>query len=418
MQARKTKFPGSRLATAGAIDPGGFPPFTRLAARGMDARRDHAEAEHRYRDIVENCAWGIFQTTADGQYLKANPALARIYGYTTPAELLSALIDISAQLYVDPARRDEFRRVMKQHRIVTGFESQVYRRDGAIIWIAETCREVRATTGKLLYYEGTVEDISERKRTEIELREAKEKAEAANNAKSRFLATMSHELRTPLNAIIGFAEIINQQTLGPAGVPQYADYAGDIHHSGRRLLGVINDILDLAQIDSGRNLTGDAPVDLGALAAEITRESAASAEAAQIRLAVPAPEIPVLARGDERMLRRIMLALLGNAIKFTPPGGNAAIEVAATPEGASFAVRDTGIGIAASDLLRLIEPFFQADAGLDRQHEGAGLGLAICDRLVRLHGGALNFESAPGQGTTATVWLPAAPAEDRTPSAG
>ena len=152
------------------------------AALRADTPIPGGQTAHLYRDIFENCAWGVFQTTDDGRYLTANPALARIYGYASPAELLGRLTDIGGQLYVDPARRAAFVQAMMESGVVHGFESQVYRRDGSVIWITETCREVRTTTGRFLYYEGTVEDISERKRAEAALRRATAEAEAAKRA--------------------------------------------------------------------------------------------------------------------------------------------------------------------------------------------------------------------------------------------
>ena len=379
-------------------------PSAPSTARAYAARRGF-EAEYRYRDIFENCAWGIFQTTPAGRYLRANPALARIYGYDAPGTLLAALTDIGAQLYVDPRRRDEFRRVMRERRVVTNFESEVYRRDGSVIWIAETCREVRSSTGKLLYYEGTVEDITERKRAEIELRRAKEAAEAANHVKSEFLAVMSHELRTPLNAIIGFADIIHRQMLGPNAAARSVEYAGDIHRSGQRLLGMINDILDLARIDGTAAQAEVETVDLAVLADDAAQTVAATAKAADIAVTVRAETAHV--RGNAGMLRRALLNLAGNAIKFTPAGGRTEIVIVAEPDGqARIEVRDTGIGIAADEIDRVTEPFYQADSGLNRRHEGAGLGLSIANRIFRLHGGTLSLASRPGEGTVATVLLP------------
>ena len=400
MQAQRTKRRARHVPTVGDSE------FVPSVTRAYIARRGF-EAEHRYRDIFENCAWGIFQTTPDGRYLRANPTLARLYGYDSPGTLLAALTDISVQLYVDPQRREAFRRVMRECRVVTNFESEVYRRDGSVIWITETCREVRSSTGKLLYYEGTVEDISERKRAEMELRRAKEVAEAANHAKSEFLALMSHELRTPLNAIIGFADIIHRQMLGPDAAARYIEYAGDIQRSGEHLLGIINDILDLARIDGASAQSTTELVDLSMLADDVARAIAETAATAGVAVMVRAETVCV--PGDAIMLRRALLNIVSNAVKFTPAGGRADLVVVAEPAGhARIEVRDTGIGIPTDEIGHVTEPFYQADSGLSRRHDGAGLGLTIADRIIRLHGGTLSLASRPGQETVATMRLPLA----------
>ena len=365
------------------------------------------EAAHLYRDIFENCAWGIFQTTPDGRYLTANPALARIYGYDGPEQLLSRLTDIGGQLYADPARRDEFVRIMRENGVVLDFESEVHRRDGATIWITETCREVRTSTGRLLYYEGTVEDITERKRREEELRAAKEAAETANRAKTEFLATMSHELRTPLNAVMGFAEIIHKEAMGAVNIPAYRDYAGNIHASGQHLLAVINDILDFVKAESGNLPLEIETVDLAGLTGGVIRLLENQAKSAGVCLIEKTPAGAVPCPGDERRLRQVLINLAGNAVKFTPSGGSVTLSCTEAEGGrVRLEVRDTGIGMSAGDLAHVGEPFYQADSKLDRQYEGTGLGLAICQRLVKLHGGSMEIDSALGQGTTVAILLP------------
>ena len=369
-------------------------------------RAAHSQAQF-YRSIFENSIWGIFQTTADGHYLMANAALAYIYGYETPTALLAALTDIRVQLYVDPTRRDGFVKAMRKGGIVAGFESQIYRRDGSVIWISESCREVRAPDGRFLYYEGMVEEITERKRVEAELHAAKDAAEAANRAKSEFLGTMSHELRTPLNAIIGFSEVINGELLGPVGVPVYKSYAGDVVASGRHLLTLINDILDFARAESGGLTLREDRIDLAELIEDALRALKARAETAGVRLSIDFGTAPASVIADEARLRQVVLNLVGNAIKFTAKGGRVDLRMLTGSGGEiRIEIRDNGIGMSAADLARAFEPFQQADGGHSRKHEGTGLGLAICDRLMRLHGGRVLLTSELGRGTVATVVIP------------
>jgi PAS domain S-box-containing protein len=377
-----------------------------LDSRGTDEAQE-LEAHH-YRSMFENAVWGIFQTTSDGHYLNANPALARIYGYHAPAEMLAALTDIGHQLYVDPTRRDAFVRMMNERGTVSGFESQVYRRDGAIIWISETCRAVRSADGGLLYYEGTVEEITTRKDAERELRVAKEVAESASKAKSIFLANMSHELRTPLNAVLGFAEILREELFGPLGDPRYADYARDIYDSGRHLLSVINDILDLAKVEAGHLQLDDQLVDVGNILATCSRLVADSASSRGVRFAVTYPDPAVTLRTDVTRLKQILLNLLSNAIKFTPQGNRVTLDSGRSSSGGFFfRIADEGIGMSAEDIVKAQQPFQQIDSSLARRYDGTGLGLTLTKSLVDLHGGTLSIESTPGRGTIVTAVFPA-----------
>jgi PAS domain S-box-containing protein len=360
-----------------------------------------------FRGMFEHASWGIFQTTDDGRYLRVNAALARIYGYQSPSALLAGLTDIGSQLYVDPARRDEFVRLMREEGHLSGFESEVYRDDGSIIWISESCREVRDEQDRLICYEGTVEDISRRKRMEAELRAARAQAEKSNEAKSIFLANMSHELRTPLNAILGFSELLSQELFGPLGDPRYVEFAADIHESGRHLLDIIGNILDLAKIESGQMTLDERVVEIGEVMLGSERLVSESARQRNLVLDILPPGEAVTLTADPTRLKQILLNLLANAIKFTPEGGSVTLTAGRDGDALWLKVADTGIGIAPENLARVMQPFQQVDNSFSRQYEGAGLGLPLTQSLVDLHGGTLAIDSTLGEGTAVTVRLPA-----------
>lgn len=263
------------------------------------------------------------------------------------------------------------------------------------------------STGGVTAVFGIVQDVTEQRRMQERLKIAKEEAEAANRAKTIFLTSMSHELRTPLNAIIGFSDLISQEALGPVGQVQYREYAEDIHASGRHLLSLINDVLDTARIDAGQIALQEELVEVERLAGEVIRLLQHQAEPAGLTVALTLPSPAPVIRGDHRRLRQVLLNLLGNAIKFTPPGGTIRIIVEVKPATVDITVIDTGIGIPPDRIPNLGQPFVQiADNVLARQHQGSGMGLHISRVLVELHGGSLKLESKPGAGTQVTVSLP------------
>ena len=241
----------------------------------------------------------------------------------------------------------------------------------------------------------------------VDLEAARARAEEASRAKSAFLATMSHELRTPLNAVIGFSDVQRREMFGPLGHERYRQYADDIHTAGTHLLGLITRILDISKAEAGKLEV--APIDLDPRSALDTAVPLirGDAEAKGIRLSVELPETPLTCRADPQALKQILLNLLSNAVKFTPNGGTVIVRLRALAHaGVEFVVRDSGIGMAAADLPRLMKPFEQAARGYGRQNGGTGLGLPLVDSLVRLHGGTLDVESTVGVGTTVTVRLP------------
>ncbi len=255
-------------------------------------------------------------------------------------------------------------------------------------------------------------------RHEASLRAARKQAEAANRAKSEFLANMSHELRTPLNAILGFSEILTKEMAGPIGSERYREYAFDINDSGRHLLEVINDILDLSKVEAGRVELVEKTIEPRALAERALRLFAERAKNAGLDLRLLAePRLPLLL-ADERLVKQALLNVISNAVKFTPADGRIEVRLSQSPSGGlRICVEDSGIGIAESDLERVLSPFGQVESSLSREFQGTGLGLPLAKSFTELHGGDLELESTPGKGTRVTLKFPvrrtqAAPSND------
>jgi signal transduction histidine kinase len=246
-----------------------------------------------------------------------------------------------------------------------------------------------------------------------------DEAEAANRAKSEFLAVMSHELRTPLNAILGFSEMFMQQLMGPLGSPKYMEYAGDIHDSGQHLLAIINDILDLAKAESGKLELSEEPTSLNEIMDATLRMCQHKAIEGRVELEYEGQENAPHVVVDPRLFRQVALNLVSNAVKFTPSGGRVKIDMrisAAT--GVTLLVKDTGIGIAAQDIDRVLRPFEQVESALSRRHGGTGLGLPYSKKVIEIHGGKLILASQVGMGTTVRVELPASRVRPGTEQAG
>ncbi|SDE06001.1 chemotaxis protein CheB [Rhodospira trueperi] len=264
------------------------------------------------------------------------------------------------------------------------------------------CDEVGRVLGVFML----LTDIDEIKRAEASLRNAKELAEEANRAKSDFLANMSHELRTPLNAILGFSEILSNELLGEILNREYKEYSRIIHESGQHLLSLINDILDLSKIESGRIELHEEPVDLYQTMDTVLRLVGERARNADIKVILDLPpDLPRLL-ADATGVKRVLINLLTNSIKFTDPGGTVTVTAALTKRWLTLGVMDTGVGISQADLQRVFAPFEQVDGSLARRSDGVGLGLPITRSLMRLHSGDISLSSKEGEGTTVIVRFP------------
>jgi PAS domain S-box-containing protein len=381
------------------------------SGRGADIILDLDETaairrtEAQLRAVVEGARQAVI-VAVGVRIVYLNPAFARLLGFASIAELQAA----GDQDFIDPEDRAMVAARMLARKAGDQepdcFELRLHRADGSLVWVEAQASAI-AWDGKAASL-AWLTDISARKHAAEELRRSKEAAELANRSKSEFLANMSHELRTPLNAIIGFSEVIKNQLFGPIGTVKYAQYAGDILDSGKHLLQIINDILDLSKLEAGRVELRESAVSLAQLAegcVTLVRDRAADAG---IALAVDiVPDLPPL-RADERALKQILINLLSNAVKFTPAGGRISIDAGIVCCGAvEITVADSGIGMSPEEIEVALEPFGQIDNSATRRQQGTGLGLPLARSLTELHGGTLRIDSTPGAGTAITVILPA-----------
>ncbi len=372
-----------------------------------ELERQLQESRDRFRLAVEGTRDGLWDWNLRTDDLWLSPRLKEMLGYSDE-ELPNDLAALR-QLLMPEDQATALEQLHRHWEDGRPYELTVrYRhRDGSIRHILARGATVYDDEHQPLRMVGAHTDVTALVETGNLLRVAKEQAELASRAKSEFLAMMSHELRTPLNAIIGFAEILRDELFGPLGSARYQGYVQDIVGSGRHLLTLISDILDLSRADAGQLTLREAMLDLTSVARSQLALVEAAAAAGGVKLECAAPVPGPMISGDETRIRQIVLNLLSNSVKFTQAGGVVRLDIREEADGSiAFSVTDTGIGMNPEDVPRALEPFSQLDGALNRRHEGTGLGLAIVKRLVELHDGEMVIETAPNEGTVITVTFP------------
>jgi PAS domain S-box-containing protein len=353
------------------------------------------QAEQKYRGIFENSVEGIFQSTPAGRYLTVNPALARLLGYASPEEMIADTTDIARERYAEPEQRLEFQRLLQQEGSVQGFVAQLRRRDGAPVWVSISARAVRDEKGALLFYEGTTEDITERKRAD-ELSEALRRTERMS-AMGMLVGGVAHEVRNPLFGISANLDAL-EANLGDGG--EYSLIIGRMRSEVDRLAGLMQGLLDYGKpLESAL-----VPEPLG----PVILEAAASCETLAARAGVKVVSgvfggLPAVSMVRQRLLQ-VFQNLFQNAIQHSPPGGAVSVTAGQTVGrmGALLVVTvsDSGPGFTPEDLDRVFEPFFS------RRRGGTGLGLAIVQKIVEEHGGTITARNRAEGGAAVIVRLP------------
>ena len=358
------------------------------------------QAEENYRKIFENSAHGIFQSTPEGKFLSVNTAMARIYDYSSSEEYIESISAISQQVYADPSDRERFTQTLEKDDVVQGFEARNRKKDGSIIWISSNARAVKDADGNILYYEGTVEDITERKESEAERERLLGELAAKNAELERFVYTVSHDLKAPLVTIVGFLGYVEEDFQMGNGEALQKDMER-IYRAAFKMQDLLKDLLDLSRV--GRMMNPPQVVSFDALvneALELT-EGRLHERGVDVRVDSDLPSV----YGDVKRLLELVQNLIDNAAKYMGDQPEPRIEIGHSGFANGkpiFFVRDNGMGIAPEHHEQVFGLFNKLDSNV----EGTGVGLALVKRIVEFHGGSIWIESEAGKGATFLFTLP------------
>ncbi|MFP6748506.1 MAG: PAS domain S-box protein, partial [Alphaproteobacteria bacterium] len=362
------------------------------------------ESEQRLQAIMDHVPAALFLKDLEARYLLINRQFQDWFD-VDPAKAIGK----KAHDLYPKERADQYvlgdREMLENWRVNTD-EVSIPGPDGAIRRFILTKFPI-FDGGKPVAFGGVMIESTEHAETIEAPRQSESRAELASRAKSEFLANMSHELRTPLNAIIGFSEIIRSDILGVGDRERDREYANDIYQSGRLLLNLINDILDISKIEIGSDQPDNVNIEVAVLVDSVQILMRERARDARIDFRIDLQDDMPRLWADERKLKQILINLVTNSLKFTEAGGTVELKVRCHPDqGYLFEVIDSGIGIAAVNITKAMQPFGQIDSALNRQHTGTGLGLPLAKELIEMHGGTLEIDSEPGVGTKVTVGFP------------
>ncbi len=391
------------------FDPAGHVRFIDVMARpdtvdSLQLQRERDDALMLMTSMFDASGMGIVVTDHHGRIVRVNDTFLSEYGWDR-ASLLGEEFTVLIPPEDHPASRKLHSAFIQRGRLGSR-ELQLLRQDGSVADVVLTMALMELSQ-KRRFMVSTVRDVTERKNMMRNLKRAKEDADTANRAKSSFLANMSHELRTPLNAIIGFSELIKNQVFGPINNAKYEEYMKDIHFSSRHLLDIINDVLDMSKIEAGKVELIESEVSVTEVFASVNRIMSDRARAAALNLKTEIEDKMPHFRGDQRLLRQILINLVSNAVKFSPAGKAVRMRAMVLSDNhIRLCVEDEGCGIPADKIKVVQEPFGQVNDHRNARGQGTGLGLPLAKAMAELHGGQLTLESDEGKGTRVYLDFP------------